>query len=63
MAHGHSRTGVGSFQDHQDVYKRQTDSIPGVLGELDNLLEPGDALLVKASHFMGLERVVGGLVN
>lgn len=41
----------------------ETDSIPGVLGELDNLLEPGDAVLVKASHFMGLERVVGGLVN
>lgn len=41
----------------------ETDSIPGALGELDNLLEPGDAVLVKASHFMGLERVVGGLVN
>lgn len=41
----------------------ETDSIPGVLGELDDLLEPGDAVLVKASHFMGLERVVGGLVN
>ena len=41
----------------------ETDSIPEVLGELDNLLEPGDAVLVKASHSMGLERVVGGLVN
>ncbi len=41
----------------------ETDSIPGVLGELDNLLDSGDAVLVKASHFMGLERVVGGLVN
>ena len=41
----------------------ETDSIPDVLGELDNLLEPGDTVLVKASHFMGLERVVGGLVN
>lgn len=41
----------------------ETESIPGVLGELDNLLEPGDTVLVKASHFMGLERVVGGLVN
>ncbi|MEG0323654.1 MAG: UDP-N-acetylmuramoyl-tripeptide--D-alanyl-D-alanine ligase, partial [Raoultibacter sp.] len=41
----------------------ETESIPEVLGELDNVLEPGDAVLVKASHFMGLERVVGGLVN
>ncbi|WP_139652645.1 UDP-N-acetylmuramoyl-tripeptide--D-alanyl-D-alanine ligase [Raoultibacter phocaeensis] len=41
----------------------ETDSVPGALGELDNLLEAGDAVLVKASHFMGLERVVGGLVN
>ena len=31
--------------------------------ELDALLEPGDAVLVKASRFMGLERVVEGLVN
>ena len=27
------------------------------------LLEPGDAVLVKASHFMGLTRIVEGLVN
>lgn len=34
-----------------------------VLGDLDTCLEAGDAVLVKASHFMGLERVVEGLVN
>ena len=34
-----------------------------VLGDLDVCVEPGDAVLVKASHFMGLERVVEGLVN
>ena len=34
-----------------------------VLEELDALLEPGDAVLVKASHFMGLTRIVEGLVN
>lgn len=38
-------------------------SIADVLGELDTYIEPGDAVLVKASHFMGLERVVEGLVN
>ncbi len=30
---------------------------------LDDLLEPGDAVLVKASRVMGLERVVEGIVN
>ena len=34
-----------------------------VLGDLDVCVEPGDAVLVKASHYMGLERVVEGLVN
>lgn len=34
-----------------------------VLGDLDIYLEPGDAVLVKASHFMGLERVVEGLMR
>lgn len=38
-------------------------TIADVLGELDVRLEPGDAVLVKASHFMGLERIVEGLVN
>ncbi len=38
-------------------------TISDVLGELDICVEPGDAVLVKASHFMGLERVVEGLVN
>lgn len=38
-------------------------SLPDVLGDLDATLEPGDAVLVKASHFMGLERVVEGLVG
>ena len=38
-------------------------TVSDVLGEMDTYLEPGDAVLVKASHFMGLERVVEGLVN
>lgn len=38
-------------------------SVAEVLGELDAYVEPGDAVLVKASRFMGLERVVEGLVN
>ncbi len=41
----------------------RADSIADVLGELDIALEPGDAVLVKGSHFMGLNRVVEGLVN
>ena len=38
-------------------------TVSDVLGEMDTYLEPGDAVLVKASRFMGLERVVEGLVN
>ena len=38
-------------------------TVSDVLGEMDTYLEPGDAVLVKASHFMGLTRVVEGLVN
>lgn len=38
-------------------------SVAEVLGELDGSVRPGDAVLVKASHFMELTRVVEGLVN
>ena len=41
----------------------ETQELSVVLGDLDTYLEPGDAVLVKASHFMGLERVVEGLVR
>ncbi len=37
--------------------------VADALEELDCILELGDAVLVKASHFMGLERIVKGLVN
>lgn len=39
------------------------ESIPDVLTDLESYAGPGDVVLVKASRFMGLERVVGGLVN
>ena len=38
-------------------------TVADVLEELDGRLEPGDAVLVKASHFMELNRVVEGLVS
>lgn len=38
-------------------------SLSEVLGDLDTCVESGDAVLVKASHSMGLIRVVEGLVN
>ena len=38
-------------------------SVAEVLGELEGRVQPGDAVLVKASHFMGLTRVVEGLVS
>lgn len=37
------------------------DTVSDVLGELDIRLTPDDCVLVKASHFMGLGRVVEGL--
>ncbi|MEG2628614.1 MAG: UDP-N-acetylmuramoyl-tripeptide--D-alanyl-D-alanine ligase [Raoultibacter sp.] len=41
----------------------ETQSIAEALTALEMRLEPEDAVLVKASHSMGLERIVGGLVN
>ena len=38
-------------------------SVEQALEDVDAWLRPGDAVLVKASHFMGLERVVEGLVG
>ena len=38
-------------------------TVAEVLGALDALLEPSDVVLVKASHFMGLSRVVEGLIR
>lgn len=51
----------GAGMDAARIVRAAT--ISDVLGEMDTCLEPGDAVLVKASHFMGLERVVEGLVN
>lgn len=41
----------------------EADTVADVLEVLDAHLEPDDAVLVKASHFMNLDRVVEGLVN
>lgn len=38
-------------------------TISEVLVDLEDYMLPDDAVLVKASRFMGLERVVGGLLN
>ena len=38
------------------------DTVADVLAYLEPVLEPGDAVLVKASHSMGLNRVAEGLV-
>ncbi|MEG0071851.1 MAG: UDP-N-acetylmuramoyl-tripeptide--D-alanyl-D-alanine ligase [Raoultibacter sp.] len=47
--------------DHERIL--ETQSIADALTALEMRLEPEDAVLVKASHSMGLERIVGGLVN
>lgn len=52
---------VRAGMDSERVVRAKT--LSDVLGDLDVFLEPGDAVLVKASHFMGLERIVEGLVN
>ena len=39
------------------------DSVAQAIGEVDALVEPGDAVLAKASNCMNLKRVVEGLVN
>ncbi|MDO4182495.1 MAG: UDP-N-acetylmuramoyl-tripeptide--D-alanyl-D-alanine ligase [Coriobacteriia bacterium] len=40
----------------------QVDTVAGALGQLEGFVEANDAVLVKASHSMGLNRVVEGLV-
>lgn len=47
----------------QDANIVEVDTIGEVLGQLEGVLEPQDAVLVKASHFMELGRVVEGLVS
>ncbi len=42
---------------------RHVSTVEAALGELEALLEPGDAVLVKASHFMEFDRIVEGLVG
>ncbi len=46
-----------------DAHVSRAATVADVLEVLDANLEPGDAVLVKASHFMGLDRVVEGLCN
>lgn len=41
----------------------QASSMGEVLGELEDTLGPDDAVLVKASHFMELDRLVEGLIS
>ena len=42
---------------------RHTATVDAALIELKSLVEPGDAVLVKASHFMEFDRIVEGLVG
>jgi UDP-N-acetylmuramoyl-tripeptide--D-alanyl-D-alanine ligase len=42
---------------------RVVDSVAEALFELEGMVGKGDVVLVKASRFMGLERVVQGMVN
>lgn len=54
----------GALEGGMDASRiSRASNVADVLEELDALLEPGDAVLVKASHFMGLDRVVEGLVR
>lgn len=42
---------------------RHTSTVDAALVELKSLVKPGDAVLVKASHFMEFDRIVEGLVS
>ncbi len=42
---------------------RHVSTVDAALVELESLVEPGDAVLVKASHFMEFDRIVEGLVD
>ena len=37
--------------------------VDGATALLDGVVAPGDVVLVKASHYMGLDRVVGGIIG
>ena len=42
---------------------RHVSTVDAALVELRTLVKPGDAVLVKASHFMEFDRIVEGLVG
>ncbi len=42
---------------------RHVSTVDAALAELKSLVKPGDAVLVKASHFMEFDRIVEGLVD
>ena len=42
---------------------RHVSAVDTALVELNSLVKPGDAVLVKASHFMEFDRIVEGLVS
>ena len=42
---------------------RHVSTVDAALVELQSLVQPGDAVLVKASHFMEFDRIVEGLVK
>ncbi len=46
-----------------DSAVRHLSSVDTAIKELKSLVEPGDAVLVKASHFMEFDRIVEGLVG
>lgn len=46
-----------------DASVRHVSTVEAAMAELRALAKPGDAVLVKASHFMQFERIVEGLVS
>ena len=54
---------LGILQTRADADARHYDSVDALLPELPSLIAEGDAVLVKASHFMKFSRIVEELKN
>ena len=50
-------------EDKEDMIKAHYPTVDDFCADIPKLIRPGDTILVKASHFMGLEKVVNAILE